>query len=128
MFPAFSTVFIALICALVVAINRDYFLGLSLIVFGAVFLQNLFGLTLGYGAGIIYRFDSKRRKTLAIEVGMQNAGLGTLLALKHFSAQSALVPAVFATWCVITASILAERWARGEKENAERRMQSAEYK
>jgi BASS family bile acid:Na+ symporter len=75
-FPAFSTVFIALICALVVAINRDYFLGLSLIVFGAVFLQNLLGLTLGYGAGIVYRFDSKRRKTLAIEVGMQNAGLG----------------------------------------------------
>jgi predicted Na+-dependent transporter len=44
---------------------------------------------------------------------MQNAGLGAVLALKHFSYESALVPAVFATRCVITASLLAEVWARG---------------
>lgn len=43
---------------------------------------------------------------------MQNAGPGALLALKHFSAQAALIPAAFATWCVITASILAEVWAK----------------
>jgi BASS family bile acid:Na+ symporter len=43
-------------------------------------------------------------------VGMQNAGLGALLALKHFGAETALIPAAFATWCVITASILAEIW------------------
>jgi len=111
-FPAFSTVFIALICALVVALNRDHFLGLTLIVFIAVFFQNLFGLTLGYGAGMVFRFTDKRRRTLAIEVGMQNAGLGALMALKHFSVDTAIVPAVFATWCVITASILAEIWSK----------------
>jgi hypothetical protein len=39
-------------------------------------------------------------------------GLGAVLALNHFGAQQTLVPAVFATWCVITASVLAEFWAK----------------
>jgi len=110
-FPAFSTVFIALICAVVVAINRNYFLELTPIIFIAVFVHNLLGLIFGYGAGALFRFDRKRKRTLAIEVGMQNAGLGALLALEHFTSQTALIPAAFATWCVITASILAEIWA-----------------
>jgi BASS family bile acid:Na+ symporter len=65
----------------------------------------------GYFAGLIYRFDERRRRTLAIEVGMQNAGLGALLALTLFDDTTAIVPAIFATWCVITASILAEIWS-----------------
>ena len=117
-FPAFSTVFIALICAMVVALNRDYVLALSVAVFIAVFLQNAFGLLLGYGAGSVFRFDRKRKRTLSVEIGMQNAGLGALLALKHFSPETALVPALFATWCVITASVLAEVWADGNEKNA----------
>lgn len=112
--PAFSTAFVAIICAMVVAMNRDYFLDLTGIVFVAVFVHNLLGMLLGYGAGIVYRFDLKRKRTLAIEVGMQNAGLGALLALKHFGSETALIPAAFATWCVITASILAEIWSRGK--------------
>ena len=91
---------------------NDYLVALTPLVFAAVFFHNLLGLGLGYGLAHLYRFDPRRKKTLAIEVGMQNAGLGAVLALKHFSVQSALVPAVFATWCVITASILAEVWAR----------------
>lgn len=113
-FPAMSTLFIAFICGLVVALNRDYLISLSLIIFVAVFLHNLFGLVLGYGAGMLYRFDKKRRRTLSIEVGMQNAGLGAVLALKHFSSQAAIPNALFAIWCIITASILAEIWSRHE--------------
>jgi BASS family bile acid:Na+ symporter len=67
---------------------------------------------LGYGAAVLYRFDAKRRRTLALEVGMQNAGLGAVLALKHFSDQAALPNALFATWCIVTAAILAEIWSR----------------
>ncbi|MBN2406186.1 MAG: bile acid:sodium symporter family protein [Elusimicrobia bacterium] len=111
-FPAFSTLFIAFICGLVIALNRDYVLKISLVIFFAIFLHNLAGLFGGYGMGGIYGFDRRRRRTLAIEVGMQNAGMGAVLALKHFSSQTALVSALFATWCVITASILAEVWAK----------------
>ncbi len=114
-FPAFSTVFVALICAMVVALNRDLFLDITIVIFIAVFLQNLFGMIFGYGAAMLYGFDKKRKRTLAVEVGMQNAGLGALLAIKHFGVQTALVPAAFATWCVITASILAEIWSQNTK-------------
>jgi bile acid:Na+ symporter, BASS family len=111
-FPALSTLCIAVICAMVVALNRDVFFDMTGMAFIAVFLLNLLGLVLGYGAGVLYRFDVRRRRTLSIEVGMQNAGLGAVLALNHFGAGTALVPALFATWCVITASLLAEYWAR----------------
>jgi len=109
-FPAISSLCIAFICGLVVALNADTFKEVSLLIFSAVVLHNFFGLVLGYGAGVLYRFDEKRRRTLSIEVGMQNAGLGAILALNHFSTESALPNALFATWCIITASILAELW------------------
>jgi len=111
-FPPFSTVFIAFICGLVVALNQKTLIETGLILFCAVFLHNLFGLILGYGAGKLYRFDVKRCRTLSFQVGMQNAGLGAVLALKHFSSETALPSVLFATWCVITASILAEFWSR----------------
>ena len=88
-FPAFSTVFIALICGLIVALNKDHLLGMSAMIFLAVFLHNLSGLAGGYFAGSVYGFDKRRRRTLSIEVGMQNAGLGAVLALKHFGAEVA---------------------------------------
>ncbi|MDD5555821.1 MAG: bile acid:sodium symporter family protein [bacterium] len=111
-FPALSALFIAFICGLVVALNRDHLARVSALIFAAVILHNSLGLLLGYAAGALYRFDLKRRRTLALEVGMQNAGLGAVLALKHFSAEAALPSALFATWCVITASVLAEVWSR----------------
>ena len=109
-FPAFSTLFIAYICGLIVALNQKYILSVSIILFSAIFILNLAGLFSGYSLGGIYGFDEKRRRTLAIEVGMQNAGMGAVLSLKFFSSQTALVSALFATWCVITASFLAEIW------------------
>jgi len=109
-FPALSTLFIAFICGLIVALNKDKLANVTLIVFIAVFLLNAIGLLGGYFAGKLYGFSEDRRRTLAIEVGMQNAGLGAVLALKHFSAAAALPSALFATWCVITASILAGIW------------------
>lgn len=111
-FPALSTLCIAFICGLVVALNAEKFKDVSFVIFVAIFLHNFLGLSLGYLAGILYRFDEKRKRTLAIEVGMQNAGLGAVLALNHFSPESALPNALFATWCIVTASILAEFWRR----------------
>lgn len=111
-FPAVSAVFIAFICGLVVALNVNHLQQLTVLVLLAVMLHNGLGLLLGYAAGIGYRFDIKRRRTLALEVGMQNSGLGVVLALKHFSPQTALPGAVFAVWCIITASILAEYWSQ----------------
>jgi predicted Na+-dependent transporter len=43
---------------------------------------------------------------------MQNAGLGTVLALKHFGEKTAIPAAVFVFICIITASIMAEVWQK----------------
>ncbi len=109
-FPAMSTLFIAFICGLVTALNRDYIAKMSAMIFLAVVLLNLFGLILGYGAGKLFGFEKKQCRTLSIGVGMQNAGLGAVLALKHFSAESAIPNALFAVWCIVTAAILALFW------------------
>lgn len=111
-FPALSALCIAIICGLVVALNQSRIVSLTLIVFAAIFTHNLLGYAGGYLGGMLLRFDLRRRRTLSIEVGMQNAGLGAVLALKHFSPETALIPAIFATWCVITASLLARYWGR----------------
>ncbi|MCM8831397.1 MAG: bile acid:sodium symporter family protein [Candidatus Omnitrophica bacterium] len=109
-FSFISTIFITFICGLVVALNRDFLKEASLVIFIVVFLHNLIGLIFGYIFAIIYKFDIKKKRTLSIEVGMQNAGLGAVLALKHFNAQSAIPNAIFTIWCIITASILAKIW------------------
>jgi len=111
-FPAISALFIAFICGLVVALNRDSLLKVGPSVFIAVILLNLFGLILGYGAGKLFGFSLEQRKTLSIGVGMQNAGLGAVIAIKHFSPEAAIPNVLFATWCIITASILARYWRR----------------
>jgi len=114
-FPALSTLFIAFICGLIVALNKDKLANITLLIFAAIFILNAIGLSAGYFGGKVYGFTENRRRTLALEVGMQNAGLGAVLALKHFSAAAALPSALFATWCVITASILAGIWGRAIK-------------
>jgi len=53
-----------------------------------------------------------RSHTIAIEVGMQNSGLGVALALQFFSATAALPGALFSVWHNISGSILASHWGR----------------
>jgi BASS family bile acid:Na+ symporter len=56
--------------------------------------------------------NAGRERTLTIEIGMQNAGPGTVLALKHFGERAAIPAAVFVFICIITASIMAELWQK----------------
>ena len=111
-FPALSTLCIAIICGMVVALNQSKLGSLTGLLFLGIVLHNLLGYLGGYWCGALFRFDRRMRRTLSVEVGMQNAGLGAVLAITHFSPETALVPALFATWCVITASVLARFWAR----------------
>ena len=71
-----------------------------------VILLNALGYLAGWGLARLYRFDHTHRITLAIEIGMQNAGMGVALALAHFRDQPevALPGALFAVWCIITAA------------------------
>jgi BASS family bile acid:Na+ symporter len=70
----------------------------------AVVAVNGLGYLGGWWLARLYRFDYRHRLALAIEIGMQNAGLGVALALKHFSHETALPGALFAVWCILTAA------------------------
>lgn len=110
-FPALSTTFIVVICAVVIAGNQSYLPSLSLNIFIAALLLNVLGLGLGYLVAKTARFDLLKRRALSIEVGMQNAGLGSVLALKHFNAQVALPAVIFVFICIFTASMLVPLWS-----------------
>jgi BASS family bile acid:Na+ symporter len=111
-FPALSALFIAFICGMVVALNRQALDKLSYTLFAAVVLLNVLGLVFGYLWGKAFSFSLEQRRTLAINVGMQNAGMGAVLAIKHLSPEAAIPNALFATWCIISAALLAGVWSR----------------
>ena len=111
-FPAISVTFIIFICSLVIALNKYYLAQVTVVIMAAGIILNVYGMLAGYGVGSVFRMGLQRRRTLAIEIGMQNAGLGTVLALKHFGEKAAMPAAIFVFICIITASLMAAVWQR----------------
>jgi BASS family bile acid:Na+ symporter len=75
-----------------------------------VFLHNGLGYLTGYYAGVISHFNRAKKRTISIEVGMQNAGLATNLATNFFLATYplAVIPcAISCVWHSISGTILA---------------------
>jgi len=118
-FPAISVTFIIFICSLVIALNKNYLPKVTGLILAAVVILNLYGMLAGFAVGSAFRLNTSRRRTLTIEIGMQNAGLGTALALEHFGEKAAMPAAVFVFICIITASIMAEYWQKTQKIAAE---------
>jgi len=114
-FPAISVTFIIFICSLVIALNKSYLIMVTGPILAAGLILNIYGMLAGYGVGAVFQMARKRRKTLSIEIGMQNAGLGTVLALKHIGEKAAVPAAIFVFICIITASVMAELWQRRVK-------------
>jgi BASS family bile acid:Na+ symporter len=81
----------------------------------AVVLHNLSGLLFGYWIPRLMGQDQRTCRTLAIEVGMQNSGLGVALAVKYFSAAAALPGALFSIWHNLSGSMLAGYWSRRQR-------------
>ena len=111
-FPAISTIFIVFICALVIALNKEYLLKINSWIFIATIILNSSGLFLGYMVGKVFSFDKLKKRALSIEIGMQNAGLGSVLALKHFNEKVALPSVIFVFICIFSASILVQIWSK----------------
>ncbi len=114
-FPALSVTFIIFVCSLVIALNHDNLAHVTGLILLTGLVLNLYGMSSGYGVAMLFRMPTQRRRTLAIEIGMQNAGLGATLALEHLGKQAALPAAIFVFICIITASGLAAWWQRGNK-------------
>ncbi len=93
--PYVSITSISFIIAVIFALNKEKLSDMSFLLLTVVILHNILGFVLGFLFGRFAGLDNKLAKTLSIEVGMQNSGLSTVLALKFFSQISALPSAVF---------------------------------
>jgi BASS family bile acid:Na+ symporter len=113
-FPAISVTFIIFICSLVIAMNKAYLSQITGIVLIAGLALNVYGMAGGYGVASFFRMNVRRRRTLSIEIGMQNAGLGVVLAMKHFGEKAAMPAAIFVFICIITASLMAAVWQKND--------------
>ena len=115
--PAFSALVVAVIVLGVVAASAGRIREAAALVALAVVLHNALGMALGWGAGRLFRMDASRRRTLAIEVGMQNSGLAVSLAAMHFAAMPlAAVPgALFSVWHNLSGALFASACARHAK-------------
>ncbi|MBZ8177117.1 bile acid:sodium symporter family protein [Corynebacterium sp. 3HC-13] len=105
--PWISVVAIAMIVSVVVAGARDNILRAGLIVALAVILHNLLGYGLGYLCGLLTKQPVPVRRTMSIEVGMQNSGLAAGLANQYMSPLSALPGAIFSVWHNLSGALLA---------------------
>lgn len=110
--PSLAIAAIVVIIAVIVALNRGSLARIGPLVLLAVALHNGLGMLGGYAVSRMAGMGVRTSRTIAIEVGMQNSGLGVALALQHFSALAALPGALFSVWHNITGSLLASRWSR----------------
>lgn len=109
--PILSMVGIALILVVITAAGRDNLLKVGALLIVATFIHNIAGYFLGYWSGRLLKFSEKDCRTIALEVGMQNAGLASGLALTMGKlATAGLAPAIFGPMMNVTGSFLSSWW------------------
>ncbi len=109
--PLISMVGIGLIIVVITAAGRDSLLKVGGLLILATLIHNLAGYLLGYWSGRLLRFSEKDCRTISLEVGMQNGGLASGLALMMGGlATVGLAPAIFGPLMNITGSSLATWW------------------
>jgi BASS family bile acid:Na+ symporter len=111
---------IAIIITIITAAGRDSLLDVGLLLILATLIHNLAGYSLGYFAAKLFKMSEKDCRTVAFEVGMQNGGLASGLALQMGKiATVGLAPAIFGPLMNITGSSLATYW-RGKPPKEEK--------
>lgn len=109
--PLVSMAGIGIILTIITAAGRDNLLQVGSLLLVATILHNVLGYFLGYWSARLLRFHERDCRTIALEVGMQNAGLASGLALAMGKlATAGLAPAIFGPVMNITGSSLASWW------------------
>ena len=107
--PGVAVIGLACIVGGVVSAHGQKIVASGIVIFAAVLLHNTLGYILGYITGLLAKFSNSKCRTVSIEVGMQNAGLATVLSAKHFPAmpEAAIASAVSCVWHSISGALLA---------------------
>ena len=118
--PVVSMAGICLIIAVITARSRDELLTSGLLLVLAAMLPNGAGYVLGRRGARLARLSEVDSRTVAIEVGMQNGGMASGIAMEVLkSAKAALAPAIFGPWMNISGSLLASWWRRRPPQKAD---------
>lgn len=105
--PFISSVTIMVIVGIVCALSAQKIESSSLLLLFVVCAHNLLGIVITYMISRLFKFNRKDSRTLAIEIGTQNSGLGIILSLNHLTAFAAVVGAIFSVIQNIIGSIFA---------------------
>ena len=116
--PIVSMAGIGILITIITANGRDALLDVGGLLIIACLLHNCAGYFLGYWGCRLLRMEERDCRTIALEVGMQNAGLASGIAVEMGRiATVGLAPAVFGPMMNITGSSLA-MWWRGQVDAA----------
>lgn len=95
--PATAVVLIVLIVASIIGQGKEIILNSGLNLIAAILLLHFFGFVLGYFLSKIILKNTAVSKTIAIEVGMQNSGLGAVLARENFINPATAIPSAISS-------------------------------
>lgn len=116
--PIVSMAGIAFIITIITAAGRDSLLSIGLLLVLAAIIHNVAGYFLGYWGARALKMSEQDCRTIALEVGMQNGGLASGIALEMGKVSTiGLAPAVFGPWMNISGSSLATWWRDKEPIN-----------
>jgi BASS family bile acid:Na+ symporter len=117
------------IIASVVATNRDKLAGVGFTLLAALLTVNVAGYVAGFTVGSVTSLPDRFRRALSLEVGMQNAGLGTALAAAMYGANTtATIPtAAYTFGCMLTGTLLAILWQRADRKRGQRISDRADF-
>lgn len=107
-----SLVIFAMIIVVAFLGNLDLFLKYISMIFLWVLAHNLVGLSAGFFTGKIFRLPLADVKTLTIETGIQNSGLGLVLIFTYFGGLGgmAIITAWWGIWHLISGITIASIW------------------
>ena len=108
------SILIFLIIVIVALLNNmDIFFDYIHYVFLIVLGHNFLALSLGYVVARLFKLSSRNQKTLAIETGIQNSGLGLLLIFTFFNGLGgmAILAAFWGIWHIISGLLIATYWS-----------------
>jgi len=113
-FKVGSIIFFLLLIVLALSKNTEIFSKYIHYVFFIVIVHNIIALLLGYNLARLFRLSKRNKRTLAIETGIQNSGLGLLLIFTFFDGLGgmAILAAFWGIWHIISGLTLATYWSK----------------
>jgi BASS family bile acid:Na+ symporter len=110
----FSIVFFVALVIIALANNIEVFNSYVKHVLWIGITHNIIAIALGFGLAAVFGLSFVNRKTIAIETGIQNSGLGLLLIFTFFNGLGgmAILAAFWGIWHIVSGLLLALFWSR----------------